>query len=162
MCQKVRNNEQNYNSNQESPCKYQEKGVPLQSKRINMETRKHIAVEKKRCGTHNCAQAVACAYADLVNIPEQTMQEMTSAFGTGMGNMEGTCGAVVGAGIILGLKHKDRVLARRQMKQLMERFQAQNGATQCRKLKGVDTGIVLRQCNNCVGDAAEMLESLLD
>ena len=28
-----------------------------------METRKHIAAEKKRCGSHNCAQAVLHTYA---------------------------------------------------------------------------------------------------
>ena len=31
-----------------------------------METRKHIAAEKKRCGSHNCAQAILHTYAENV------------------------------------------------------------------------------------------------
>ena len=31
-----------------------------------METRKHLAAEKKRQNTHNCAQSVVCTYCDLV------------------------------------------------------------------------------------------------
>ena len=68
-----------------------------------MDTRKHLAAEKKRCNTHNCAQAVVCTYCDLVDLPEQTALDIAGAYGTGMGNMEGTCGALVGAGMILGL-----------------------------------------------------------
>ncbi len=35
-----------------------------------METRKHIAAERKRCGSHNCAQAILCTYADKVGCPD--------------------------------------------------------------------------------------------
>ena len=37
-----------------------------------METRKHIAAEKKRCGSHNCAQAILHTYADIAGIDEET------------------------------------------------------------------------------------------
>ena len=33
-----------------------------------METRKEIAAEKKRCNSHNCAQAVVQTYADIAGI----------------------------------------------------------------------------------------------
>ena len=68
----------------------------------SMETRKHLAAEKKRCKTHNCAQAVVCTYCDLVGLPEETALDLASSFGTGMGNMQGTCGSLVGAGMIIG------------------------------------------------------------
>ena len=123
-----------------------------------MDTRKHIAVEKLENGTHNCAQAIICTYADLVGIEEETGRNLGNAFGSGMGNMEGTCGALVGAGIVLGLAKKDRVGARKAMRQIMTEFQQRNGATQCKMLKGVGTGVVLRQCSGCVADAAEFLE----
>ena len=87
-----------------------------------MESRKHLAAEKKRCNSHNCAQAVVCTYCDLVGLPEQTALDIAGAYGTGMGNMEGTCGALVGAGMILGLHTKDRNLSRARMKNLMEKF----------------------------------------
>ncbi len=126
-----------------------------------METRKNIAVEKLVRGTHNCAQAIICTYADLAGIDEETDRALGSSFGAGMGNMEGTCGALVGAGIVLGLVTKDRATARKGMRQIMTQFQERNGATQCKLLKGVGTGAVLRECAGCVADAAELLEEQL-
>lgn len=126
-----------------------------------METRKHIASEKLENGTHNCAQAVICTYADLVGIDEETGRNLGNAFGSGMGNMEGTCGALVGTGVVLGLATKDKANARKAMRQIMAQFQQRNGATQCKMLKGVSTGVVLRQCSGCVADAAEFLEEQL-
>ena len=123
-----------------------------------METRKHIAAEKLQNGTHNCAQAVITTYADLAGIDEETARNLGNSFGSGMGNMEGTCGALVGAGIVLGLATKDRTTARKGMRKIMTQFQQRNGATQCKMLKGVGTGVVLRECTGCVADAAELLE----
>ena len=118
-----------------------------------METRKQIAVEKKQSGC-TCAQAVLCTYADLAGIDEATAMHLAAPFGSGMGNMEGTCGAIVGAGLVLGLSGAST----RQMRQVMNKFQERNGATQCKLLKGVGTGKVLRECSDCVADAAEFLE----
>ena len=87
---------------------------------------------------------------------------MGNAFGSGMGNMEGTCGALVGTGIVLGMATKDKATARKGMRQIMTQFQQRNGATQCKMLKGVGTGVVLRQCSGCVADAAEFLEEQLE
>ena len=127
-----------------------------------METRKHIAAEKKRCGSHNCAQAVLHTYSDKAGIDEAQAMNIANAFGGGMGNTEGTCGALVGAGIVLGLVNKDKVKSMRQMRQIMTRFQELNGATQCRLLKGIGTGKVLRECPDCVADAARLLEEALE
>lgn len=126
-----------------------------------METRKHLAAEKKRCNTHNCAQAVVCTYCDLVGLPEQTALDIAGAYGSGMGNMEGTCGALVGAGMIVGLATKDRNLSRARMKEILTKFQERNGAIQCKQLKGIGTGTVLRACPDCVADASEFLEEYL-
>lgn len=127
-----------------------------------METRKHIAAERKRCGSHNCAQAILCTYADKAGIDEETARNIANSFGAGMGNMEGTCGALVGAGTTLGMAIKDRAKSMKGMKQMMTKFQQRNGATQCKLLKGVGTKVVLRECPDCVADAAEFLEELLD
>ncbi|MBO7082573.1 MAG: C_GCAxxG_C_C family protein [Bacteroidales bacterium] len=118
-----------------------------------METRKQIAVAKKQSG-YNCAQAVLCAYVDIAGIDEESAIRLAAPFGAGMGNMEGTCGAITGAGLVLGLSGGST----KQMRQIMNKFQERNGATQCKLLKGVGTGKVLRECNDCVADAAEFLE----
>lgn len=109
-----------------------------------METRKEIAAEKKRCGSHNCTQAVLCTYHDFAGMEEETIKNAGNAFAAGMGNMEGTCGAIVGAGIILGLATQDKAKSVKGMRQIMDKFKQRNGATQCKLLKGVGTGKVLR------------------
>jgi len=126
-----------------------------------MESRAQIAAAKKRCNSHNCAQAILHTYADVAGIDEATSLHVAGAFGGGMGNMEGTCGALVGAGMVLGMVNKDKVKAMVQMRQVMAKFQARNGATQCKLLKGVGTKVVLRACPDCVADAAEFLEEQL-
>ena len=123
-----------------------------------METRKKIAAEKKRCNSHNCAQAVVQTYADIAGIDDATAMNVANAFGGGMGNLEGTCGALVGAGIVLGLVNKDKAKSMKQMREIMNKFQERNCATQCKLLKGIGTKVVLRACPDCVADACEFLE----
>lgn len=125
-----------------------------------METRKHIAAERKK--VCNCAQAVITTYADLAGISEEEAMNLGNAFGSGLGNLEGTCGALTGTAMVLGLVKRDKVQATLAMRKVMNGFQAINGATQCRLLKGVDTGKVLRSCEGCVADACELLEQHLD
>ena len=126
-----------------------------------METRKFIAAEKKKSGKCNCAQAVITTYCDKCGIDEAQAMNIGNAFAVGMGNMEGTCGALVGAGVVLGLMSDDKAQARQAMRKVMEKFQERNGATQCKLLKGIGTGCVLRECPLCVADASEFLEELI-
>ena len=125
----------------------------------SMETRTAIAVERKK--TCNCAQAVIATYADLVGITQEHAMNLGNAFGSGMGNMEGTCGALTGAAMVVGLATRDKLHSRQVMSKIMNRFQERNGATQCKLLKGVGTGKVLRSCEDCVADASELLEKEL-
>ena len=128
-----------------------------------MESRKDIAAAKKACGSHNCTQAVCCTYHDFTGLDEETIRNVGNSFAAGMGNMEGTCGALVGAGIVFGLATKDKAKSMRGMRSIMERFQQRNGATLCRLLKGNGTERgALRECPLCVADASEFLEDLLD
>jgi len=127
-----------------------------------MESRVQQAVDKKRQNTHNCAQSVVCTYCDKCGLDPKTAERVAAAFGLGMGNMEGTCGSIVGAGIVIGMVSGDRSLARMRMKQLMKKFQERNGTTQCRMLKGAGTGKVVRDCPDCVADAAGFLEEILE
>ena len=127
-----------------------------------MNSRKEIAAEMKRCGSHNCAQAVMCTYCDYTGLDAETIKNVGNSFAAGMGNMEGTCGAIVGAGVVLGLATKDKAKSVKGMKYIMEEFQKRNGSTQCKCLKGMGTGKVLRECPLCVADASEFLEDVLE
>ena len=127
-----------------------------------MESRKEKAAELKRCGTHNCTQAVLCTYCDYTGLDEDTIKHIGNGFAAGMGNMEGTCGAIIGAGIVLGLATKDKALSLKGTRYIMEKFQERNGSTQCKRLKGIGTGKPLRECPLCVADASQFLEEILD
>ncbi len=124
-------------------------------------SRRAEAVAAKAAGRYNCAQAVACTYCDYAGIDEKTMENLAAAFGAGMGTGQGTCGAIVGAGIVLGGFHKDRADAMLAMKTLVRTFEACHSTVVCRELKGNGTARPLCACNDCVGDAAEILETLL-
>ena len=52
---------------------------------------KAVENHKKGC---NCAQAVACVFADRLGFSEDTVFRLTEAFGGGMGGTQGVCGAV--------------------------------------------------------------------
>ena len=127
-----------------------------------MESRKEKAAELKRCGTHNCTQTVLCTYCDYTGLDEDTIKHIGNGFAAGMGNMEGTCGAIIGAGIVLGLATKDKALSLKGTRYIMEKFQERNGSTQCKELKGIGTGKPLRECPLCVADASQFLEEILD
>ena len=127
-----------------------------------MESRKSEAAEKKRSGQCNCAQSVICTYCDKAGIDEQTAMNIGNSFAAGMGNMEGTCGALVGAGVVLGLVNKDKAKSVRDMREIISKFQCRNGATQCKVLKGIGSGNVLRECPDCVADACEFLEDAIN
>ena len=101
-----------------------------------METRKQIAAEKKRCNSHNCAQAILHTYADIAGISEDEAMNIAGAFGGGMGNMEGTCGALVGSGLVLGLVNKDKAKSMKQMRQIMTKFQEMQAAERYRNKGG--------------------------
>lgn len=119
------------------------------------------AVAYKASGNFNCAQAVACAFADRLQVDADTLYNSGNAFGRGMGCMQATCGALVGAGIALGYATHDRQAAMKAMAEIHTRFQQQNGATICRELKGIGTGKPLRSCPGCVADAASFLADIL-
>ncbi len=129
-----------------------------------MSTRSERAVEYKKNGM-NCAQSVALAFQDLTDLDETTVAALTQGFGVGIGaSMEGTCGAIIGAVNMLGLIRKEdpRSENMKRAKRIISDFQKQNQSVICKELKGIGTGKVLRECNDCVKDAAELLEQVLE
>lgn len=87
-----------------------------------MESRKFEAAEKKRSGRYNCAQAITCTYCDKAEIDETTALNIGNAFAVGMGCSEGTCGALIGVGMVLGLAQKNRAKSIKSMRYIMTKF----------------------------------------
>lgn len=133
-----------------------------------MKTRIEETVKRHNKG-YNCAQAVACTYSDLVGMDEETLFRLTEAFGAGMGNMEGTCGAVSGACMLAGLKNSSGNLeipnskanTYKLSRAILNEFKNKNGSVICKELKGVETGKALRSCQDCIQDAAKIAEKIL-
>ncbi len=129
--------------------------------------RKELAVSLHEKG-FNCAQAVACAFCNVMGYDPATVFKLSEAFGRGMGTY-GTCGAVSGMAMVIGMKNSDGELdapatkesSYELMHQATEMFLEKNKSIVCSELRGMETGCVLRECNGCIEDAAAILDELL-
>lgn len=106
---------------------------------------------------YNCAQAVACSFADVANMDEAALFAAAEGFGLGMGGMDATCGAVSGAVLLAGLKNSSRDpgaitkgATYRLCRQMVRLFKEETGALVCRELKGVENGRPLVSCETCI------------
>ena len=133
-----------------------------------MSDRVKSADELHRTG-FSCAQSVAVACADLVDVPKETLFKATEGFGAGMGTMDGVCGALTGGLLIAGLKNstgnlvnpKSKASTMKISKAMLTSFHEKCGALICRDLKGVDTGKMLCSCPDCIKHGVEVVEEQL-
>lgn len=125
-----------------------------------------IALHDKK---YNCAQAVACAFSKEAGVDMETLFKACEGFGLGMGGTYGTCGAISGAVMLAGFKSSDgnvenpatKAATYQLSKEIVAKFEAKNKASRCRDLKGMDTGMVLRSCPDCIMDAVEIVQEVL-
>lgn len=121
--------------------------------------RRERAVMYKR--NYNCCQAVLMAFAPELGMTDDRLLAIGACFGSGMGCMEETCGALCGAQIAQGLLKFDGRRMNPQASQLRAQFEQRCGATRCKDLKGVGTGQVLCSCEDCVRHAVDALDEML-
>ena len=114
------------------------------------------AVELKNSGC-NCTQSILLAYQDLIDLPKEKLEALGSYFQFGMGNATSTCGALLGAALVLGnIEGKGNKMLK--AKELNEEFKEKAGALICKDLKGLETGVCLCPCSKCVEIAAALIE----
>lgn len=109
---------------------------------------------------NNCAQAVFAAFADDLNLGEDTALRIASSLGGGLGHSGEVCGAVLGMLLTYGMKHGYTVpdmdvknAHSQRVKAMVDAFRAEFGATGCDDLRVVgDRG----PCIAFVRRAAEM------
>jgi C_GCAxxG_C_C family probable redox protein len=138
------------------------------------------AAEQFRSGL-NCSQAVLGEYADELGMDVRTAGRIACGFGGGMGRTGGTCGAVTGAIMVLGLAAcgpepgdvAARVRTYGLVQSFIEEFEARHKTTSCRELLGCDIGapegyqeaqrlgLFQTRCPEYVEDAVEILEEML-
>lgn len=131
-------------------------------------TKKELAIAKHDI-KFNCAQAVACAFAEEIGVDEKVLFTATEGFGLGMGGMEGTCGALSGAIMLAGLKNSDgnitdpgtKAETYKLSKEMVNRFKEKCGSTICKELKGIETGKVLCSCPDCICNGVEVVQEVL-
>ena len=122
--------------------------------------RKERAVEFKH-NAHNCCQAVLLAFAEELKMSADKLNALGAAFGAGTGNMEATCGALVGAEMALGMKQFQGKPILGAAAQLHKEFFDLCGASVCKDLKGRDTGVVICPCDDCVRNAVLVAEKMI-
>jgi C_GCAxxG_C_C family probable redox protein len=129
----------------------------------------------------NCAQSVCAAYAEHFGLDREIALRVSAGFGGGMGRLAGTCGAVSGAFMIIGLKYgavqaddkESKENAYAQVREFAQRFTKRHGSLLCKELLGCDIStpegyqrakeeqLFTTRCPQLVQDAAEILEAMM-
>ena len=125
-----------------------------------------IALNHRKEG-RNCAQAVLLAYSEEAKRDPILLAMLSEGLGTGMANMQGSCGALVAAAILNGLLNSEypslssKALVASNSRLLVNKFMEKNGAIKCEELKGVKTGNPLASCEQCITVACELIDEYL-
>ena len=128
--------------------------------KMTIEERAAQAAEWKAMGQCNCTQAVLKVFEDKLPVDADTLMKLAAGYAAGMGCMESTCGALIGAVMVAGIATDGRGTPR-VSKELVQTFKEKCGATICKDLKGVETGTVLCPCPECVRNAVLALGEVL-
>jgi C_GCAxxG_C_C family probable redox protein len=146
-----------------------------------MANKKDIAEKYLREG-RNCSQAVLLAFSKDYNLTRDLASAIACGFGAGMGRMQGTCGAVTGAFMVIGLETGTWDLTQESLKeaayQLVKSFDSQfkekHKTTICSELLKCDLNtdegktcykkneLKEKVCMKCVRNSVGILESILN
>ncbi len=128
---------------------------------MTLTERANNAVELKLSGSYNCSQAVTAVLADQTSLTDEQLKQITAGFCVGMGNLESTCGALIGAGMIADLKTEGNGTLK-IARQIQETFRERCGAIKCKDLKTITDGKPLCPCEDCVRNAVMVYGEILD
>ena len=119
---------------------------------MTIEQRADMAANLKATGQCNCTQSVLKVFEDKMDIAPEELSKLSAGFAAGMGCMESTCGALIGAVMVAGMATEGQGTPR-YSREIVSKFQAKCGATICKDLKGMETGQELCACPECVRNA---------
>ena len=141
--------------------------------------KKHVGVDYFERG-YNCCQSVLATWSEETGLNESLSLRAGSCLGAGMGYQGKTCGAVVGAQMVIGLlkgtDNLDDISAIQKASMLSKEFNAifkeKFGSLECRDLLGYDlstddgldaarkSGVFTNLCPGFVAGAIDILESI--
>lgn len=95
---------------------------------------------------YGCAETTFMVLKEAYGLPEPQDASVAMALNGGIAYSGNLCGALGGAALAIGMlagqrfddHRRAKVVARRSVMRLMDEFQAQHGAINCRDLTGVD------------------------
>lgn len=128
----------------------------------------------------DCSQVVADYFAEEMGLSVEEARKVSACFGGGCGR-GGTCGAVVGAMMVLGMKYGQYDADHMEQKEVMaqkqgaffDAFSKEYGSSLCRDLLGHDIsqpggfdkvleeGTMMTLCPRIVRDTIRMTETIL-
>ena len=128
----------------------------------------------------NCAQSVLAVFCEELGLKKEDALRIAMGFGGGMGHTGGTCGAITGAYMVIGLKTdftKDNLPECKEkayalVQEFDARFQQRHGSSLCSELLGYDlrdavqmeaakeAGVFAAKCPDFLNEAVVILESL--
>lgn len=123
---------------------------------MTIRERAEKAAELKASGQCNCTQSVLKVFEDILPADDKTLMNISAGFAAGMGCMQSTCGALIGAVMVAGILSDGKATAAHS-RALFTEFKKNCGATVCKDLKGLDTGHVICECPVCVKNAVLVL-----
>ncbi len=126
-----------------------------------IQERAELASSLKATGQCNCTQSVVKAFEDIIDVDPAQLSKLGAGFAGGMGCMESTCGALIGAVLVTGVITEGKGTPR-YSKQIVKGFNEKCGATICKDLKGLGTGQPLCDCSDCVKNAVLTLGETLN
>lgn len=108
---------------------------------------------------HGCSQTTIMGIGNELDLDKDKLALIATGFAGGIGGTfdEGTCGALSGAVLALGLLEDDPAVIKEQSKELYEAFKNENGAVSCGAL--TDNG---NDKSKCVGRCAFMAQKAID
>ena len=95
---------------------------------------------------YNCCQAIVCAYSEELGLSEDIAFKLTEGFGSGMGGLKDTCGAVTGMFLIVSFLNsvgdkafplKSKQDTYNKFQELASLFKEKCGSIYCRELKKI-------------------------
>ncbi|WP_367925887.1 C-GCAxxG-C-C family protein [uncultured Ruthenibacterium sp.] len=131
---------------------------------------------------YNCAQSVACAFAGDLGLPVETVAQMISGFGAGVGRLREVCGCISGMTFVYGFLRgygtpddpQAKTATYAAIQTLADTFRQRSGSIVCKELLGLDTVEITpqseartpeyyekRPCPELVRYAADILEEYL-
>lgn len=124
---------------------------------MTLEERIKIANDYRSKG-YNCAQSVAIAFSDVLNLPEEIITRLSIGYGGGFGGQGEVCGVVSAMTMIEGFRSNglpnDKKVAYQAVRKLSDEFKASCDSIICCELKQANTP---KPCDDLIRKGIELL-----